>query len=98
MKQTCVFSFCGCQALQCLRQKLMPACRDGRMDPAGPTPCAAVQGTTLVVEDLFYNMLTRKKVPPLLAFLMSLRVVGTKLGERTFAQHSWTKAGQALLA
>ena len=41
----------------------MPACRDGRMDPAGPVPCAAVQGTTLVVEDLFYNMLTRKKVP-----------------------------------
>ncbi|KAK9820973.1 hypothetical protein WJX81_004838 [Elliptochloris bilobata] len=35
--------------------------RDGRMDPAGPVPCAAVQGTTLVVEDLFYNMLTRKK-------------------------------------
>ncbi len=35
--------------------------RDGRMDAAGPAPCAAVQGTTLVVEDLFYNMLTRKK-------------------------------------
>ncbi len=35
--------------------------RDGRMDAAGPAPCAAVQVTTLVVEDLFYNMLTRKK-------------------------------------
>ncbi len=38
--------------------------RDGRMDAAGPAPCAAVQGTTLVVEDLFYNMLTRKKARP----------------------------------
>lgn len=43
------------------------------MDPAGPVPCAAVQGTTLVVEDLFYNMLTRKKVPALRAYMMSVR-------------------------
>lgn len=35
--------------------------RDGVMDPAGPKPCAAVQGTTLLVEDLFYNMNTRKQ-------------------------------------
>ena len=45
------------------------------MDPAGPVPCAAVQGTTLVVEDLFYNMLTRKKVPALLAYIMLVRIV-----------------------
>ena len=32
------------------------------MDPAGPKPCAAVQGTTILVEDLFYNSLTRKQV------------------------------------
>ena len=32
------------------------------MDPAGPKPCASVQGTTLVVEDLFYNVNTRKQV------------------------------------
>ena len=51
------------------------AFRDGRMDPAGPVPCAAVQGTTLVVEDLFYNMLMRKKVPALLAYIMVVRVV-----------------------
>lgn len=36
--------------------------RDGIMDPAGPKPCASVQGTTLVVEDLFYNVNTRKQV------------------------------------
>ncbi|KAK9813170.1 hypothetical protein WJX72_010077 [[Myrmecia] bisecta] len=35
--------------------------RDGHMDPAGPKPCAAVPGTTIMVEDLFYNMITRKK-------------------------------------
>ena len=32
------------------------------MDPAGPKPCASVQGTTLLVEDLFYNVNTRKQV------------------------------------
>ena len=36
--------------------------RDGEMDPAGPKPCASVQGTTLLVEDLFYNVNTRKQV------------------------------------
>jgi DNA mismatch repair protein MLH1 len=30
------------------------------MDPPG-APCAAVPGTTLTVEDLFYNVLTRKR-------------------------------------
>ena len=35
------------------------------MDPAGPKACAAVQGTTILVEDLFYNVPTRKKVQPL---------------------------------
>ena len=42
-------------------------CRDGVMDPAGPKPCAAVHGTTILVEDLFYNVPTRKKVHPLQA-------------------------------
>ena len=37
-------------------------CRDGEMDAAGPKPCASVQGTTLLVEDLFYNVNTRKQV------------------------------------
>ena len=32
------------------------------MDAAGPKPCASVQGTTLLVEDLFYNVNTRKQV------------------------------------
>ena len=36
-------------------------CRDGVMDAAGPRPCAAVQGTTILVEDLFFNSLARKK-------------------------------------
>ncbi|KAK9865973.1 hypothetical protein WJX84_001123 [Apatococcus fuscideae] len=35
--------------------------RDGIMDTGSPTPCAAVPGTTITVEDLFYNVLTRKK-------------------------------------
>ena len=40
----------------------MVMCRDGEMDAAGPKPCASVQGTTLLVEDLFYNVNTRKQV------------------------------------
>ena len=31
------------------------------MDAAGPQACAAVQGTTISVEDLFYNVPMRKK-------------------------------------
>ena len=38
------------------------------MDPAGPKPCASVPGTTLVVEDLFYNVSTRKQVRRLHCF------------------------------
>jgi hypothetical protein len=34
------------------------------MDAAGPKPTAANLGTLLSVEDLFYNMPLRKKVPP----------------------------------
>ena len=44
--------------------------RDGIMDSEGPKPCAASQGTTITVEDLFYNVPTRKKVvslPPSLS-------------------------------
>ena len=32
------------------------------MEPPGPVPCAAQQGTTFVIEDLFYNIDQRRKV------------------------------------
>ena len=31
------------------------------MDPGGPLPCAGVPGTTLLVEDMFYNVPQRQK-------------------------------------
>jgi DNA mismatch repair ATPase MutL len=34
---------------------------DGVMDPAGPKPCAGMPGTTMLVEDMFYNVPTRQK-------------------------------------
>eukprot|EP00884_Botryococcus_braunii_P016648 jgi/Botrbrau1/3667/Bobra.0008s0002.1 len=34
---------------------------DGLMEEGGPKPCAAVPGTTILVEDLFYNSVTRRK-------------------------------------
>jgi DNA mismatch repair protein MLH1 len=35
--------------------------RDGKMEEPQPTPCASVPGTIVTVEDLFYNVITRKK-------------------------------------
>ncbi|KAG1661970.1 hypothetical protein FOA52_007142, partial [Chlamydomonas sp. UWO 241] len=35
--------------------------KDSKMEPPGPKPVAAVQGTTICVEDLFYNVPTRKR-------------------------------------
>eukprot|EP00882_Tetradesmus_deserticola_P008391 GHRQ01008848.1.p1 GENE.GHRQ01008848.1~~GHRQ01008848.1.p1 ORF type:complete len:560 (+),score=205.50 GHRQ01008848.1:133-1812(+) len=34
---------------------------DGEMLPPGPKPAAAVPGTSIIVEDMFYNMLPRKR-------------------------------------
>lgn len=34
---------------------------DGRMDEDGAQPCAGVKGTTISVENLFYNVVTRRK-------------------------------------
>ena len=56
--------------------------RDGVMDAAGPKPCAAVQGTTLLVEDLFYNSLTRKKVGP--ASALSSRLACLRCASHSF--------------
>ena len=36
--------------------------RNTALEQPGPVPCAAQQGTTFVVEDLFYNMSQRRKV------------------------------------
>ena len=36
-------------------------CSDGIMDAAGPKPCAGMPGTTMLVEDMFYNVPARQK-------------------------------------
>lgn len=61
-------SSCGLPLLSqgCLPQQpqqgLHLTCRDGVMDAAGPQPCAALPGTTITVQDLFFNMPIRRKV------------------------------------
>jgi DNA mismatch repair ATPase MutL len=34
----------------------------GKMEEAGPKACAATPGTTILVEDLFFNVPLRRKV------------------------------------
>ncbi len=58
----------------------MVMCRDGEMDAAGPKPCASVQGTTLLVEDLFYNVNTRKQVKR-----CNVSLYGTQMGSMQYS-------------
>ncbi|KAB5512552.1 hypothetical protein DKX38_029580 [Salix brachista] len=44
--------------IKCLREKV--SYRDGVMEDE-PKPCAAVKGTQIMVENLFYNMIARRK-------------------------------------
>ncbi|GBG72174.1 hypothetical protein CBR_g11107 [Chara braunii] len=40
---------------------LIACYKDGKLDPPEPRPCAAVKGTQILVENLFYNSATRKR-------------------------------------
>lgn len=44
------------------------ATQDSGMVPPGPKPVAAMQGTVISVEDLFYNVPTRQKVERIQSF------------------------------
>lgn len=41
--------------------KCLSCCLAGKLVDPPAVPCAGVPGTTILVEDLFFNMLTRKR-------------------------------------
>ena len=51
--------------------------RDGELEPPGPRPAAGVRGTTVTVQDMFYNVAARRKAlrPPAEEYARVLDVV-----------------------